>query len=198
MKDTSVIGFGFHPNSAAVALNHAAANGQSDARSRILLLIMQPPENLKNSLVMLRGNANAIVPNGKVPLVSAKLCGDVDARRFLAMVFEAVLDQVQHQPHQLRALTDHVAQEHDKTVVLDCRGMQLVPPRYQATIKNVAIQLIRNAVMHGVETPAARRGIGKPAHGTGMRCSDPAELKVADRPDAQPRPVGQFLLGQPG
>jgi two-component system chemotaxis sensor kinase CheA len=66
----------------------------------------------------------------------------------------------------LTALTELVAQEHHKTVVLDCTGMQLVPPRYQATIKNVAIQLIRNAVMHGVEPSAARVGVGKPVHGT--------------------------------
>jgi chemotaxis protein histidine kinase CheA len=56
--------------------------------------------------------------------------------------------------------------EQHKTVVLDCTGMQLVPPRYQSTIKNVAIQLIRNAVMHGVEPPSVRAGVGKPAHGT--------------------------------
>jgi two-component system chemotaxis sensor kinase CheA len=66
----------------------------------------------------------------------------------------------------LTALTELVAQEHHKSVVLDCTGMQLVPPRYQATIKNVAIQLIRNAVMHGVESSAARVGAGKPVHGT--------------------------------
>lgn len=66
----------------------------------------------------------------------------------------------------LRALTDHVAQEHNKTVMLDCQGLQLVPPLYQAAIKNVAIQLIRNAVMHGIETPASRSAAGKPAHGT--------------------------------
>jgi signal transduction histidine kinase len=66
----------------------------------------------------------------------------------------------------LTALTELVAQEHHKTVTLECTGLQLVPPRYQATIKNVAIQLIRNAVMHGIETSAARKGAGKPAHGT--------------------------------
>jgi two-component system chemotaxis sensor kinase CheA len=66
----------------------------------------------------------------------------------------------------LAALTELVALEHRKTVVLDCTGMQLVPPRYQSTIKNVAIQLIRNSVMHGVEPPAARAGVGKPTHGT--------------------------------
>ena len=66
----------------------------------------------------------------------------------------------------LSALTELVAQEHSKTVVLDCTGLELVPPRYQATIKNVAIQLIRNAVMHGVEPSAARVAGGKPAHAT--------------------------------
>lgn len=66
----------------------------------------------------------------------------------------------------LTALTELVAQEHGKSVVLDCCGLQLVPPRYQATIKNVAIQLIRNAVMHGVESSTVRQGAGKPAHGT--------------------------------
>jgi len=66
----------------------------------------------------------------------------------------------------LRALCDHVAQEHIKTVNLDCQGLQLVPPQYQAAIKNVAIQLIRNAVMHGIETPASRAAAGKPPQGT--------------------------------
>ncbi|HXC10171.1 MAG TPA: ATP-binding protein [Steroidobacteraceae bacterium] len=66
----------------------------------------------------------------------------------------------------LAALTELVAQEHKKTVVLECTGIELVPPRYQATIKNVAIQLIRNAVMHGVESSAARREAGKPQYGT--------------------------------
>ncbi len=66
----------------------------------------------------------------------------------------------------LTALTELVAQEHRKTVTLECIGMQSVPARYQATIKNVAIQLIRNAVMHGIESTAVRRGAGKPAHGT--------------------------------
>ncbi len=57
----------------------------------------------------------------------------------------------------LATLTDLVAQENHKTVVLECSGLQLVPPRYQATIKNVAIQLIRNAVVHGIEAPDAAR-----------------------------------------
>jgi len=66
----------------------------------------------------------------------------------------------------LRALTEHVAEEHKKTVILDVHGLGLVPHHYQAAVKNVAIQLIRNAVMHGIETPADREASAKPPHGT--------------------------------
>jgi chemotaxis protein histidine kinase CheA len=66
----------------------------------------------------------------------------------------------------LRALTDHVAEEHKKTVILEVHGLALVPAAYQAAVKNVAIQFIRNAVMHGIEAPAARAAAGKPPHGT--------------------------------
>ena len=65
----------------------------------------------------------------------------------------------------LRALTDHVAQEHKKTVALEIQGLEFVPVQYQSAIKNVAIQLIRNAVMHGIETPFARDAAGKAATG---------------------------------
>jgi two-component system chemotaxis sensor kinase CheA len=66
----------------------------------------------------------------------------------------------------LMALTEHIAVEHKKTVTIDCSGLHMVPPRYQATVKNIAIQLIRNAVVHGIETPAMREIAAKPLHGT--------------------------------
>jgi two-component system chemotaxis sensor kinase CheA len=66
----------------------------------------------------------------------------------------------------LTTLTDLVAQENQKTVVLECNGLDLVPPRYQATVKNVAIQLIRNAVVHGVESTAEREQAGKAPNAT--------------------------------
>lgn len=66
----------------------------------------------------------------------------------------------------LTTLTDLVAQENQKTVILESTGLDLVPQRYQATVKNVAIQLIRNAVVHGVETAAEREQAGKAPHAT--------------------------------
>lgn len=62
----------------------------------------------------------------------------------------------------LTTLSDLVAQENSKTVVLACSGLESVPARYQSTVKNVAIQLIRNAVVHGIETAAEREAAGKP------------------------------------
>jgi two-component system chemotaxis sensor kinase CheA len=62
----------------------------------------------------------------------------------------------------LTTLTDLVAQENHKSVALACSGLDLVPTRYQATVKNVAIQLIRNAVVHGIEAAAERQAAGKP------------------------------------
>jgi two-component system, chemotaxis family, sensor kinase CheA len=51
-------------------------------------------------------------------------------------------------------------------VILACGGLNLVPSRYQATVKNVAIQLIRNAVVHGIESTAERETAGKPVNAT--------------------------------
>jgi two-component system chemotaxis sensor kinase CheA len=66
----------------------------------------------------------------------------------------------------LQALTEHVAQEHNKQVLLETTGLHLVPQKYLAMIKNVAIQFIRNAVMHGIEPPAVRKAAGKNVRGT--------------------------------
>jgi two-component system, chemotaxis family, sensor kinase CheA len=63
----------------------------------------------------------------------------------------------------LSALTEHIANEQRKAVALECRGLHKVPPVYQSAVKNVAIQFIRNAVMHGVEDPEEREEAGKPA-----------------------------------
>ncbi|HEY0800240.1 MAG TPA: ATP-binding protein, partial [Steroidobacteraceae bacterium] len=94
----------------------------------------------------------------------------IEAPKFLAAMAKSAAPPAQRVAaagsleSTLTTLTDLVAQEHKKTVILVCSGLELVPPRYQATVKNVAIQLIRNAVVHGVESAAEREAAGKPAH----------------------------------
>lgn len=66
----------------------------------------------------------------------------------------------------LLSMTEHVAQANDKSVALTCTGLADVPPAYQGVVKNIVIQLIRNAVMHGIESPEERTAAGKPTFGS--------------------------------
>jgi len=94
----------------------------------------------------------------------------IEAPRFIAEMAAARGAQRTAQAGSLEntllVLTEHVAQEHSKTVTLECAGLALVPAQYHAAINNIAIQLIRNAVMHGIEMPQARQAAAKPPHGT--------------------------------
>jgi signal transduction histidine kinase len=65
----------------------------------------------------------------------------------------------------LCSMTAHVADEHGKAVSLTCIGLHRVPAAYQAAVKNIAIQFIRNAVIHGIEPAAERERLGKKAEG---------------------------------
>ena len=85
----------------------------------------------------------------------------------------------------LRGLADTVAKRHDKELVLDVQGLEAVPPGLLQPVKNIAVQLVRNAVVHGIEAPAVRAGHGKPGAGriTVEFRTDPAEgyrLQITD------------------
>jgi len=62
-------------------------------------------------------------------------------------------------------LADRIATEQGKKVLVTCRGHDQVPEAYRRPVKDVLIQLIRNAVVHGIETPAERQAAGKSAEG---------------------------------
>ena len=62
-------------------------------------------------------------------------------------------------------LADRIAGDHGKKVQVTCRGHDLVPELYRRPVKDVLIQLIRNAVVHGIETPAEREAQGKSPEG---------------------------------
>jgi two-component system chemotaxis sensor kinase CheA len=62
-------------------------------------------------------------------------------------------------------LADRIAGDHGKKVVVTCRGHDLVPEAYRRPVKDVLIQLIRNAVVHGIETPDVREAAGKSPEG---------------------------------
>ena len=56
----------------------------------------------------------------------------------------------------LKALASKVAGEQSKQVQIVCSGLDNVPKNYRKAIKDITIQMVRNCVSHGIETPAER------------------------------------------
>jgi two-component system, chemotaxis family, sensor kinase CheA len=61
----------------------------------------------------------------------------------------------------LNALAGRLSTEHGKGFKLKVTGVADVPAPYQAMVKDILIQILRNAVVHGIETPDVRRAQSK-------------------------------------
>ncbi|HEY5263913.1 MAG TPA: ATP-binding protein [Steroidobacteraceae bacterium] len=61
----------------------------------------------------------------------------------------------------LQQLSARVAGENHKQVSLQCQGLDAVPAEYRRLVKDIAIQAVRNAIVHGIEPAAARLAAGK-------------------------------------
>jgi two-component system chemotaxis sensor kinase CheA len=66
----------------------------------------------------------------------------------------------------LADLASRVASGQSKQVELRCTGLESVPQAYRRAVKDIAIQLVRNAVVHGIEAPEDRARARKAAVGT--------------------------------
>ena len=66
----------------------------------------------------------------------------------------------------LQQLTARVARENNKEAALQCTGFDEVPDEYRRAIKDIGVQAVRNAIVHGIELPAARLAAGKSEQGT--------------------------------
>jgi signal transduction histidine kinase len=65
----------------------------------------------------------------------------------------------------LDSLAQRVAAQCGKKVRLVALGLDQVPEPYLKAVREVAIQLVRNSVVHGIEDPQVRLGLGKDATG---------------------------------
>jgi two-component system, chemotaxis family, sensor kinase CheA len=65
----------------------------------------------------------------------------------------------------LAQLVTRIAHDRGKRVEFSPRGLELVPADFRKPIKDIAVQLLRNAVVHGIEAPEERAREGKPAAG---------------------------------
>ncbi|HEV8331786.1 MAG TPA: ATP-binding protein [Steroidobacteraceae bacterium] len=85
----------------------------------------------------------------------------------------------------LADLAARVASSQAKQVSLRCNGLDNVPEAYRRAVKDITIQLVRNAVVHGIEEPSERAKAHKSEIGTlavefGARDTEGYELIVQD------------------
>lgn len=84
----------------------------------------------------------------------------------------------------LEDLAARVASSQAKQVALRCNGLEEVPETYRRAVKDITIQLVRNAVVHGIEEPSERAKAHKSQVGTlaveFAQRSDGYELIVQD------------------
>jgi HPt (histidine-containing phosphotransfer) domain-containing protein len=65
----------------------------------------------------------------------------------------------------LQQLTLRVAGENHKEAALQCMGFDTVPDEYRRIVKDIAVQAVRNSIVHGLESTTDRLGSGKPTQG---------------------------------
>ncbi|RMH87317.1 MAG: hypothetical protein D6681_15435, partial [Calditrichaeota bacterium] len=89
----------------------------------------------------------------------------------------------------LRNLSTALGKPEGKVVHLDTRAFHplVIPTRYQKVIKDVLVQLTRNALVHGIESPEERQARGKPPEGTITIASEftPRRLIIRFRDDGR-------------
>jgi chemotaxis protein histidine kinase CheA len=66
----------------------------------------------------------------------------------------------------LQQLAARVARENNKEAAVQCTGFDAVPDDYRRAVKDIGIQAVRNAIVHGIEPPAARAAAGKARQGS--------------------------------
>jgi two-component system, chemotaxis family, sensor kinase CheA len=65
----------------------------------------------------------------------------------------------------LQQLTERVARENNKEATLQCIGFDTVPEDLRRAVKDIGVQAVRNAIVHGIELPADRLTAGKSRQG---------------------------------
>ncbi len=65
----------------------------------------------------------------------------------------------------LQQLTQRVAGENHREASLQCMGFDTVPDEYRRIVKDIAVQAVRNSIVHGIEPAADRLNTGKPEQG---------------------------------
>jgi two-component system chemotaxis sensor kinase CheA len=69
-------------------------------------------------------------------------------------------------PNMLKTLTETVAVDTNRSVQLVTSGLEMIPASYAVRVRDICVQMIRNAIVHGIEERAVRLSAAKPATAT--------------------------------
>jgi two-component system, chemotaxis family, sensor kinase CheA len=111
--------------------------------------------------------------------------GSPDATMQMQALSPAAAEGAAGLDRTLEDLANRVASSQSKQVALKCKGLERVPEAYKRAVKDITIQLVRNAVVHGIETPDERSRANKAETGTlgvefSQRGGEGFELVVQD------------------
>jgi signal transduction histidine kinase len=69
---------------------------------------------------------------------------------------------------QITSLAQRIAKDQDKQIKIFCQldRLSTLPVHISQELQSISIQLVRNALTHGIETPAERNAMQKPGEGT--------------------------------
>jgi chemotaxis protein histidine kinase CheA len=80
----------------------------------------------------------------------------------------------------LQQLATHIADEQGKSVTVETSGFETIPEEYRRIVKDILIQGVRNAIVHGIEPATVRVAAGKSPQGT-VRLSFKSQAEVGYR-----------------
>jgi hypothetical protein len=106
-------------------VHDSAADSQANSRSIIVFSRMQALEHGKNSSRVRIGNANAVVPDLDIPVVTAGRRRDVYAGLTLITKLDAVADQVLEQLDKLRSISINLRQLASRHLCASLRDRRL-------------------------------------------------------------------------
>ena len=165
-----------HPNDAELSVVDDAASLRSISRTvRVDIEKLDSLMNIVGELVLSKGAINRLVDEIK-PHISTNLSTELHkATRVLerrlddlqAGVMEVRMVPVSQLFEKMTRIVRRVANEHEKKVALDIRGADTeLDKLIVEDLTDPLMHIIRNAIDHGIETPAERLANGKPEKAT--------------------------------
>ncbi|WP_199507403.1 MULTISPECIES: ATP-binding protein [unclassified Psychrobacter] len=126
--------------------------------------------SLSNTIESLGQRINSSSPAATSTVAASTVATDNSTAPIAADVTDAVIsldDENDHLYSYYQNFAREIAARQGKQINLNSDSLKdvRIPQHLNKAVKEISIQLLRNAIVHGVESPSVRMGLGKPAAG---------------------------------